>query len=51
MKTTILNQVKTITSKLIHAGLSVEQNFPSLANNKLYISGKHDLSVTMKNIS
>ena len=51
MKTIILNQVNTITSKLIYAGLSVEQNFPSLANNKLYISGKHDLSIAMKNIS
>jgi hypothetical protein len=51
MKNTILNQIQNITSKLIEAGLSVEQNFPSLVNNKLYISGKHDLSIAMKNIS
>lgn len=51
MKIDILNQIKIITSKLIEVGLSVEQNFPSLSINKLYISGKYDLSIVMKNIS
>ncbi len=51
MKTNIFKQVQTITSRLIEVGLSVEQNFPSLDTNKLYISGKNDLSIAMKNIS
>lgn len=50
MKQKIYNQINDITSKLILAGLSIEQNFPSLKDENIYISGKHDLSIALKNI-
>lgn len=50
MQQTIYNQINTITSKLISAGLSVEQNFPSLKDESIYISGKQDLAIALKNI-
>lgn len=50
MKTTILRQINSITSKLIEVGLSVEQNFPSQNDECIYISGNHDLSIALKNI-
>jgi hypothetical protein len=51
MKNTIKQQINSITSKLIEVGLSVEQNFPSIKNNSVYISGNKDLSIALKNIS
>lgn len=50
MQQTIYNQINTITSKLISVGLSVEQNFPSLKDESIYISGKQDLAIALKNI-
>ena len=46
----ILRQISDITSALISVSLSSEQNFPSEQNGTIYISGKHDLSVVLKNI-
>ena len=51
IKQTIFNQINTITSSLISVGLSVEQNFPSLKDESIYISGKQDLSIALKNIA
>lgn len=51
MKNLILKQINQITSKLIEVGLSVQQNFPSLKDQAIYISGNQDLSVALKNIS
>jgi len=51
MKNTIKQQINTITSNLIRVGLSVEQNFPSVKDNSVYISGNKDLSIALKNIS
>lgn len=50
MKHEIIKQINDITSKLIEVGLSVQQNFPSLKDESIYISGNHDLSVALKNI-
>jgi len=50
MRQAIYNQINTITSKLILVGLSVEQNFPSLKDESIYISGKQDLAIALKNI-
>jgi len=50
MKETILKQISDITAGLISTGLSVQQNFPSINNQSIYISGKHELSVMLKNI-
>lgn len=50
MKNKIVKQINDITSKLIQVGLSVEQNFPSLKDESIYISGNHDLSIALKNI-
>ena len=50
MKNTIKNQINKITSNLIAIGLSVEQNFPSVNNESVYISGNKDLSIALKNI-
>lgn len=51
MKNTIKNQINNITSNLIAIGLSVEQNFPSINDGSIYISGNKDLSIALKNIS
>ncbi len=51
IKQTILSQINTITSSLISVGLSVEQNFPSLKDESIYITGKQDLSIALKNIA
>ena len=51
MKQTIYNQINTITASLIKVGLSVEQNFPSIKDESIYISGKQDLSIALKNIA
>jgi len=51
MKNKIKQQINNITSKLIEVGLSVEQNFPSIKDNSVYISGNKDLSIALKNIS
>jgi hypothetical protein len=51
MKAQILNQITNITSNLIAANLSEEQNFPSDVNGTIYISGNPDLSIALKNIS
>ena len=51
MKNIIKNQINKITSKLIAVGLSVEQNFPSVNNGSVYISGNKDLSIALKNIA
>ena len=51
MKNIIKNQINKITSKLIAVGLSVEQNFPSVNNESVYISGNKDLSIALKNIA
>jgi len=51
MKSTIKKQINNITSKLIEVGLSVEQNFPSVTGEAIYISGNKDLSIALKNIS
>lgn len=51
MKQEVLKQINNITSILIANGLSVEQNYPSMQNESIYISGKHDLSIALKNIS
>jgi hypothetical protein len=50
MKAAILRQINDITSALISVSLSVEQHFPSEQNGTIYISGKHDLSVALKNV-
>jgi len=47
----IYNQIQNITAKLILTGLSVQQNFPSINNEFIYISGNNELSVALKNIS
>lgn len=49
--TIFYNQIQEITSSLIGANLSLEQNFPSHKSGIIYISGKRDLSVALKNIS
>ena len=51
LESTIFKQIHQITSTLIQVGLSVEQNFPSINGGYIYISGKHDLSVALKNIA
>ena len=51
MKQKIIKQIENITSSLIKVGLSVEQNFPSSQNGSIYINGKQDLSIALKNIS
>lgn len=51
MKNTIKKQINDITSNLIAIGLSVEQNFPSINDSSIYISGNKDLSIALKNIS
>lgn len=51
MKNEILKQINDITSKLIAVGLSVQQNFPSLKDEAIYISGNKDLSIALKNIA
>lgn len=51
MKNTIKKQINDITSNLIAIGLSVEQNFPSINDGSIYISGNKDLSIALKNIS
>lgn len=50
IKSEIYKQILNLTSKLIEVGLSVEQNFPSEKNGKIYISGDNDLSIALKNI-
>jgi hypothetical protein len=50
-KEEILSQINEITSKLIEVNLSEEQNFPAEKNGLIYISGSHDLSISLKNIS
>ena len=47
----IFNQINTITASLISINLSIEQNFPSNKDGIIYISGKKDLSVALKNIN
>lgn len=51
LKTQILKQVHYLTASLIEVGLSVEQNFPSINDGCIYISGKHKLSNALKNVS
>ncbi|MDG5493235.1 DUF2290 domain-containing protein [Psychroserpens sp. SPM9] len=49
-KNEILDQINVITSSLIEVNLSEEQNFPSEKNGSIYISGNHDISISLKNI-
>lgn len=49
-KIEILNQINSITSSLIGLNLSEEQNFPSEKDGSIYISGNHDISISLKNI-
>ena len=46
----IFSQIQNITAKLISTGLSVQQNFPSLKDQSVYISGNKELSVALKNV-
>lgn len=50
-KLEIYEQIKNITSSLIGVNLSEEQNFPSEKDGVIYISGNHDISVSLRNIS
>lgn len=50
-KVEILEQINQITSKLIALSLSEAQNFPSEKDGSIYISGNHDLSIALKNVS
>jgi hypothetical protein len=50
MKDEIVRQINDITSKLIEVNLSVQQHFPSLKDENIYIAGNHDLSTALKNI-
>jgi len=50
-KTEVLSQINQLTSKLIAVSLSEEQNFPSEKDGSIYISGSHDLSIALRNIS
>ncbi|HSD06388.1 DUF2290 domain-containing protein [Flavobacterium sp.] len=47
----VIRQINDVTSKLIGASLSEEQNFPSEKDGSVYISGNHDLSIALKNLS
>lgn len=49
-KKEIFNQINQITSKLIGVNLSEEQNFPSEKDGAIYISGNHDISISLRNI-
>ncbi|KKL75195.1 hypothetical protein LCGC14_2057320 [marine sediment metagenome] len=49
-KIEILDQINTITSCLIGLNLSEEQNFPSEKDGSIYITGNHDISISLKNI-
>jgi len=51
MINTLYTQILNITSKLILTGLSVQQNYPSIKEGSIYISGNKNLSVALKNIS
>jgi len=46
----VIQQINDVTSKLIGASLSEEQNFPSEKDGSIYISGNHDLSIALKNL-
>ncbi len=53
---TVLTQTTKLIASLIEAGLSDDQNFPSLSNgpentSEVTIPGTHDFSVSLKNIS
>jgi hypothetical protein len=50
-KKQILKQINSVTSCLIEVNLSEEQNFPAEKNGSIYISGHHDMSVSLRNIS
>jgi len=50
-KIEILEQINNITSSLIGVNLSEEQNFPSEKDGLIYITGNHDISISLKNIS
>ena len=50
-KKEILNQINFVTSSLIAVNLSEEQNFPAEKNGSIYISGHHDMSISLRNIS
>ena len=50
-KAEIIDQINKVTSSLIGVNLSDEQNFPSEKNGSIYISGNHDISISLRNIS
>lgn len=50
-KKTILDEINKLTSKLIYLSLSTEQNFPAEKNGMIYISGIHDNSIALRNLS
>lgn len=49
-KAEIFKQINVVTSSLISVNLSEEQNFPSEKDGSIYISGNHDISISLKNI-
>ena len=51
MKAEILSQIRNVTSSLIGMNLSEDQTFPSEKDGIIYISGAHDLSIALKNVS
>lgn len=50
MKIETIKQIQLITSKLIKVGLSEEQNFPSDNSGLVYISGRFDTSIALRNL-
>jgi len=50
-KAEIINQINEVTSNLIEVNLSEEQNFPAEKDGLIYISGNHDISISLRNIS
>jgi len=50
MKTKTYNQISDITSNLVGANLSTQQNYPSEKNGVIYVSDKVNLSLALKDI-
>ena len=51
IKEDIYKQILDITTCLVGINLSVEQNYPSMKDNNIYITNRDNLSIALKNIS